>query len=218
MKLAPAADVPPAWAERCELEWIGRGGQCRQLVAWHGELARSPGQRRATVLANDGGVTRTIVGQSERSIPFAAQLDRYLFEPEPAVLAARLAGVVAAEHGLSKFSPGIAYLTGPAAIDDPALACLEVEEVLPLKLKLLTEYLRQRGVGRLEIKKRGVEQDPEQLRRALKLAGDDAATLILAMLNRKRVAIVAKRIDRGEVAAPPNPESRVLNPPHAACL
>ncbi|HEX4415357.1 MAG TPA: hypothetical protein VH107_17115, partial [Lacipirellulaceae bacterium] len=38
VKLAPATKLPPEWLERCELEWISRDGECKQLVAWHGSL------------------------------------------------------------------------------------------------------------------------------------------------------------------------------------
>ncbi len=42
VKLAPAARAPADWATRAELEWISRGGECRQLVAW---FARSPSRQ-----------------------------------------------------------------------------------------------------------------------------------------------------------------------------
>jgi len=54
--------------------------------------------------------------------------------------------------------------------------------------------LRQRGVGRLEIKKRGVGIDPEQVSRQLRLRGDSAAVLILARLHRGVTAILARRL------------------------
>ncbi len=50
IKLAPATAVPDDWAERCELEWISRDRECRQQIAWHGDLATDPGRRRATIL------------------------------------------------------------------------------------------------------------------------------------------------------------------------
>ena len=50
IKLAPAADLQEPWWAEAELEWISRGRQCRQLVAWFDGLAKSPGKRRATVL------------------------------------------------------------------------------------------------------------------------------------------------------------------------
>jgi hypothetical protein len=201
VKLAPAADVPSNWTARCELEWISRDRQCRQLVAWHGALADRPGQRRATVLSLDGRVARMVIGQPEQQMPFTPQFDRFLFEPDPAVLAARLTGALANEHGLSGVSAGIAYLTGPAAIDDPALACFEIREILPLDLQQIAGHLREQNVGQLEIKKRGVEHDPATVRKQLHLQGDDSATLLLTKLNGKHVAVVARRILQNETKA-----------------
>jgi hypothetical protein len=201
IKLAPAADVPTNWTDRCELEWISRDRQCRQLVAWHGALADRPGQRRATVLSLDGRVARMLIGQPEQPMPFTPQFDRFLFEPDPAVLAARLTGTLANEHGLSAVSAGIAYLTGPTASDDPALACFEVSDVLPLDLRQIAGHLREQNVGRLEIKKRGVEHDPATVRKQLHLQGDDSATLLLTKLGGKHVAVVARRILQNETKA-----------------
>jgi hypothetical protein len=51
--------------------------------------------------------------------------------------------------------------------------------VLPFSLKRLRALLRERGVGRLEIRKRGSALTPEQLRRDLRLAGPASASLVL---------------------------------------
>jgi hypothetical protein len=215
IKLAPAVDVPDAWRDGCELEWIGRDRQCRQLVAWHGALAEAPAQRRATVLAADGAVLRSIVGEADGRVPLANSLDRFLFEPDPAVLAARLTATLAAEHGLTALAADVDYYTGPIPIDDPLLACFEVEKVLPLDLARLTRHFRDCHCGALEIKMRGVEHEPEEVRRRLKLRGENSATLILTRLSRKRLAIVARRISNG-CPAPSVPCSRP--PAHATCV
>jgi hypothetical protein len=125
-------------------------------------------------------------------------LHEYLYEPDPAVLASHLTGALAAELDLSAVSAGIDYFTGPAAIHDPALACFAVEEVLPLDLRHLARHLRERHVGRLEIKTRGVEHDPQAVRRQLKLAGNESATLLLTKLNGKHAAILAQRVHHPE--------------------
>ncbi len=194
MKLAPAADAPANWADRCELEWISRDRQCRQLIAWHGSLAKSPGQWRATVLSNAGILLRSLTGVANLPIPIAAKIDQYLFEPDPAVLAAHLGGVLAAEHGLSMVSTGVAYYTGPRPVADPALVCFDVEVVMPLEMRQLAGYLRKHDLGQLEIKKRGVDHDPSLIRKQLKLTGNHAATLFLTKFNGKHVAILARRM------------------------
>jgi hypothetical protein len=195
VKLAPACRVPGDWTERCELEWISRGRECRQLIAWHGNLATAPGQHRATILPADGSVAvRTIVNQPGVPIPIVNKTDRYIFDIDPAVLAAGLKGALAAEHELSALSDGPTYLTGPRAIADAALACFGVKDILPLRVRDLSRHLRAGGVGQLEIKKRGVEIDPEKLRRDLKLHGDNTATLLITRIAGRPSAIVARRL------------------------
>jgi THUMP domain-like len=219
VKLAPATTVPGAWAERCELEWISRNRECRQLVAWHGELALLPGQRRATVLpgaaASAGGCAsatsfrsesqaaqgepetpapRTVVGEPNVAVAIVDRVEQYVFDVDAAVLAAHLKGALAAEQGLHALGAGSTYLTGPRAVDDFALSCFEVVDVLPLEMRKLADYLREHRVGQLEIKKRGVEIEPEKLRRELKLRGDNAATLLVTPVAGRHAAIVAQRV------------------------
>lgn len=195
VKLAPATKVPVEWEHRCELEWISRDGQCRQLVAWHGDFAEAAGKRRATVLSSSSNsVPTTIVGIANQRVPIVDTIDRYLFDVDAAVLAAHLKGAVASSHSLSALSIGSAYLTGPRAIDDAAITCFELTDILPLETRKLARELAARGIGQLEIKKRGVEIDPQKLRRDLKLRGDNAATLLLCRVAGRGAAVLAKRV------------------------
>jgi hypothetical protein len=54
-----------------------------------------------------------------------------------------------------------------------------VVEELPFARKQLRAALRDRGIGRLEIRKRGVAVEPDELRRDLRLSGAGSATLVL---------------------------------------
>jgi SAM-dependent methyltransferase len=194
IKLAPAARMPAVWSERAELEWISRGRECRQLVAWFGDLARDASERRATVLGRTAGEVRSFTGTPHLEPPRAERVGRYVFEPDAAVLAAKLGGALAAQHGLAAIAPGIAYWTGEQAVADPALGCFEVQEVLPFRLRPLKTLLRARGIGQLEIKKRGVEHDPAELRGQLDLAGENSTTLLLVRIKKRVTAILARRI------------------------
>jgi hypothetical protein len=193
IKLAPASEVPTNWVERAELEWLGSRGECRQQVAWFGGLARHPGKRAATVV-EASGETRTIVGVASEAAPVARNFGRYMYEPHAAVLAAKLTGVLCAEHELELVSAGIGYLTGDRQISDAALAAFEVVEVLPLDRKQLRAYCRQHGIGRLEVKKRGLDIDPARLRKEIVGRGDNVATLIVSPIAGHARAIVARRV------------------------
>jgi hypothetical protein len=196
VKLAPAATWPERWTSQAELEWISRARGCRQLVAWFGNLAQNPGLRRATLLGTSDDPPRTLVGLPNQEVPPAARIERYVFEPDAAILAAKLEGVVAAEHNLAVISPGVAYFTGPRPVNDPALAAFEVDEIVPFDLKKLKTLLRSRQVGRLEIKVRAVAEDPAELRKRLALSGDNSATLLITRREKRVLAILASRVIR----------------------
>lgn len=197
IKLAPGGEPPTRWEEAGELEWISRGGECKQLVVWRGELAADLGVRRATVLKASGehaNVVRTLVGSRVEQVPQGDAVDRYLYEPDPAVLAADLTGTLASSHDWWMFASTTGYLTGRERIDEPACAGFEVLDVLPLKRKVVASYLRERKIGRLEIKHRSIDLSPDGFRKQLKLVGDESATLLATRVLEKRIAIIARRL------------------------
>jgi hypothetical protein len=195
IKLAPATEVPVHWEQAAELEWISHGGQCRQQLAWFGDLARDAGQRRATVLTRQGQVSAQVVGQSGSGDEVARGVLRYVYDPDPAVLAAELNGALAREHGLKILAPSHVYLTADVRRTTAPAGCFEVEEVMPLDMKRLKGLLKQRGIGVLEIKTRGVQHRPETLRKRLALSGSTSATLLVTRMGTRNVAILAHRVE-----------------------
>ncbi|MEM8947381.1 MAG: hypothetical protein AAGD11_19560 [Planctomycetota bacterium] len=196
LKLAPATRVPTVWATQAEREWISRDRQCRQQVVWFGQLATSPGCHRAsTVMVNKDGTVESasFTGLPDGEAPSSAEVGRYIYDTDAAIRAARLTGALAAACGLRALQSGPSYLTGDHAIEHPLLARFEVNDVLPLRTKPLAKHLRSLDIGTLEIKKRGVETDPERLRKELKLQGDRAATLLLLRIESRELAVLATR-------------------------
>jgi hypothetical protein len=91
-------------------------------------------------------------------------------------------------------SDGIAYLTSDSAIDTPFASCFRVVETFPYDEKLLKRELAIREIGRLEIKKRGVDVDPATLRKRLAPKGDAAATLFVTRVGGRHTALLAQRV------------------------
>jgi hypothetical protein len=110
------------------------------------------------------------------------------------VIRARLIGDVARSLEAGMLDEHIAYLTSDAALTSPFVQTFRVRESLPADEKALGKALRERGIGRLEIKKRGVDVDPATLRTRLKLRGPETATLILTRIGTRRTAILAERV------------------------
>jgi hypothetical protein len=194
IKLAPAAAVPDEWVEGAELCWLGSRGECRQQVAWFGALAQYPGRRSATIVDARGG-PRTILGSPDEPISVASRLGRFLYEPHAAVLAARLEGTLCRDGALAAISRGVAYFTSDALVDEPAVDAFEIVDVLPLDHKRLKGYFRQHEIGRLEVKKRGVDIDPQRLRKAVIGEGEGAGTLIVCRCGSAVKAIITKRVE-----------------------
>lgn len=196
VKLAPASTAPDRWDD-AEREWITTRRECRQQVVWFGNLAIAPAMHRATALRVDGvggSLAGTFAAAPNMPADVAEEPDAFVFDPDPSVLASRLLGALAEHHGLATLGAGGGYLTGGQFVDDGLLSAYTVEEVLPLRTAAIAGALKARGVGRVEIKKRGVLTDPEKLRRELKLAGDGEITLILTRIGAREIAIVAKRV------------------------
>jgi SAM-dependent methyltransferase len=200
IKLAPAADLVEQWWADAELEWISRRRQCRQLVAWFGRLAEHPGRRRATVIRNTSDfspdIAATFVGEPNVEIALAPKIGRYVFEPDPAVLAAKLEGDLARKYEVSAVTPSIAYFTGDRPIRDAAFDGFEVLEVLPYHVREIKAWLTARHIGRLEIKKRDVPLEPDKVRRELAGVGDQSATVLLAKIGGRVQAIVVRRLEK----------------------
>ncbi|MGO1850176.1 MULTISPECIES: class I SAM-dependent methyltransferase [unclassified Microbacterium] len=191
VKLGPAHDRD-ALPEDCEAQWISVDGSTVELVIWTGALAREGVGRSALVLRGDSAHELTAPTDAEDEP--VRELGAYVHEPEGAVIRARLIGDVARALEAGPVASGIAYLTGDAAATSPFVSSFRVRETLPADVRHLGKALRARGIGTLEIKKRGVDIDPAVLRRRLALRGDEAATLILTRIDGRRVAVLADRV------------------------
>ncbi|RKN32793.1 THUMP-like domain-containing protein [Micromonospora musae] len=176
VKVAPGIDhgLIPAGAEA---EWVSVDGDLVEAALWCGELAEVP--RRATLLsAQEGHPGNRLTGAGDREAE-VGPVRRFLHDPDPAVVRAHLVAELADELDATLADPAIAYLYADEPTPGPYARCLEITDVLPFSLKRLRALLRERGVGRVEILKRGSALTPEQLRRDLRLAGDAAASLVL---------------------------------------
>ncbi|MEV6634231.1 methyltransferase domain-containing protein [Actinoplanes sp. NPDC051470] len=182
LKLAPGIDhaLLPAGAEG---EWVSVGGDLVEAAFWCGPLAAVP--RRATLLP--GG--QELTGTGERDGP-VGPVGRWLYDPDPAVVRSHLVAEFASAVGGRLADPEIAYVYADDAVDTPYARRLEVLDVLPFSLKRLRAALRERGVGRLEIRKRGSALEPDRLRRDLKLAGTSAAGIVLTRVAGAPTALV----------------------------
>ncbi|MCB1274112.1 MAG: SAM-dependent methyltransferase [Leucobacter sp.] len=191
IKLGPGFDrelIPPD----AEAQWVSVDGQLVETGLWFGAVAR-PGVRRAALVIR-GAERHELTAPGDASDVEPRPLGEYVHEPDGAVIRARLIGALADRIGAGMVSEGIAYLTSDTAVPTPFAQTFRVLERLPAGEKPLRRALAERGIGRLEIKKRGVPVDPAALRTRLRLRGSGSATLILTRAQGAHVALLAERL------------------------
>jgi hypothetical protein len=191
IKLGPGIDrdlIPDA----VEAQWISVDREVVELVLWSGPLARVDVRRSALVLGSRGVAELTAAADSPDAEP--GELGGYVLEPDGAVIRARLIGDLARSVGGRMLDPTIAWITADEPAATPFGQSFRVLERFPLDVKTLKRELSARGIGALEIKKRGVDVDPAEFRTRLALKGDATATLVLTRIAGARVALLAERL------------------------
>ncbi len=178
----PLSLVAPPW----EAEWVSEGGSVVECALWSGP-GSNPGRRRAVV--NGVELTR----DAALAPPPVTDLDGWLYEPDGAVIRAGLVPEVARLVRGSRVDDQVAYLTAPWHHPTDFATAFEVLEVLPFDERVLRRWVAERGVGVLEIKKRGVEVDPAELRKRLRPRGKASATLIVTPTSVGVRAVVVRR-------------------------
>ena len=190
LKLAPGLDhaLIPAGTEA---EWVSVDGDLVEAALWAGPYATAP--RRATAIRRS--VAHSLTGSGTAQAPTTG-VRGYVFDPDPAVVRSHLVAEFATMVDGGLADPQIAYVFADTGTATPYAHCFEVVEELPFARKQLRSALRERGVGRLEIRKRGVAVEPDQLRRDLRLDGPEGGTLVLLRIGATPTALLCRAGER----------------------
>jgi hypothetical protein len=198
VKCAPGVDYSLLRAE------FGFDGQV-QVISWDGGVREAclwtlPAMsgHRATVLRSDGtGFDIDDTGPDD--IP-SGPPGRWIIDPDGAVVRAGLVRHYGHRHGLWQLDPHLAYLTGDSL--PPGARGWPVLEEMRLSVKPLRKRLAQLDCGTLEIAVRGVDVDPDQLRRQLKPLGGRSMALVVARIGDRPTVYVCEAGQRGGDANP----------------
>lgn len=179
-----------------EAQWVSVDGDVVEAGLWFGPLApQGPGLGALVLRGHDAVAVRTPAdGLPEVDAGAPAG---YLYEPDGAVIRAGLVALVAADVRGHLLDRTIAYVTSDHLVPTPLATAYRVLDTLPFGVKRLRTALRERGVGRVTIKKRGTAVVPEQLRAQLDLRGDGEATVVLTRVaGSQQVLLVEPAGDR----------------------
>lgn len=186
----PVGALPPG----AQGQWTSFDGELLECVVWWGPLALTPG-RTATVVRAGREVTVTQadspgLGPVSGGLPDPGD---WLYDPDPAVLRAGLTGALIAAVDGRELSTGVGYVTGARRVDVAYARRLRVLAALPLRTKVVRGWLRERRIGRLTVKKRGLPVDTEEWRRNLRLDGrGELATVVLTRAGTQSAVVVVE--------------------------
>jgi THUMP domain-like/Methyltransferase domain len=170
-----------------EAEWITHRGETVEVGLWAG-VGSSPGRRSALIMPD---ARLTVTGAPPLPV---RDLGRYLYEPAGAVIRAGGIPELGNQLGAGLLHPQVAYLTSDQLCVTPFATAFEVRQQLPFHLKALRAWVREGQIGVLEIKKRGIDVDPADLRKRLRLAGPNTATLVISPTPKGVLAVVVDRV------------------------
>ena len=190
VKLGPGLpkELIPGGVQAC---WVSDGGDVVEVSLWN----RLPEGPCAVVLPGHV-LTRPETPRELEVRP----VGRYLIEPDGAVIRSGLLAEIAPDQDIWLLEEHIAYLSSDEPVPGPYGTCFEVLEVHDFDRKLLRRLVRERGIGTLEIKKRGIDVDPAALRRELKPKGKATATIVLARTVDGTKALFVRRHAIGALA------------------
>lgn len=191
VKLGPGIDrdlLPPD----AEAQWVSVDREVVELAVWFGAVAR-PGIGRAALVIGAHGSAELTAAADSADVE-AGPLGEYVLEPDGAVIRARLIGDLARSIDARMLDASIAYVTTDSPVATPFATCFRVVDDLPLDQRTLKRELASRGIGTIEIKKRGVDIDPAAFRTGLNPKGEKSATLILTRVGGKRRALLVERV------------------------
>ncbi|WIM68647.1 SAM-dependent methyltransferase [Corynebacterium breve] len=158
-------------------------GAVKEACLYTSGLGR--GHRREAVLL--GKHRETVTDADEQEVP-VHRPGRYIIEPDGAIVRAGLVRGWAAKHQLWMLDAHIAYVTGDAL--PPGTSGFPFIEMVPMKK--LKQALHAHGAGAIEILVRGVDVDPDQLRKKLKLKGNRSMGVVIARIGDGAVAYVCE--------------------------
>jgi hypothetical protein len=188
----------------CEAQWVSVGGDVTEVALWFNAVRR-PDVRRAALLLGVQGAAELTSAEGFDGGPAApvGPVEGYLYEPDGAVIRAGLVADVALQLGGHLVDEHIAYICSPELTDTPFARAYRILEVMPYNVKALKGWVKDKGIGVLDIKKRGTSVTPEELRKQLLPSGKNTggkqkskktATLVLTRIGEERVAISVESV------------------------
>lgn len=189
-KLSPAVELAEIAGYGGRVTFHSTAGDLKEAVLEIDRARDSTGQQTAAVRHDTDETDMWAWTDTPPPIPLQEPAG-WLLEPDPALLRAGFVQHLAAQLGAAQIDPTIAYLVSATPPQTAWARAWRIVSWMPFNLKRLKATLRESGIGRITVKKRGHAMTPEQLQAALKLDGKgDERVVVLTRVNGSPAVIV----------------------------
>ena len=172
------------------LEWIGDSDDLKELVLWGGrgifKQVTIPGQ----------SFSYTQGAEKPKYLSEIPEPPFFLVEPHASIIGSILYPYFFATKGISTFESGVAYgVSIDEIVSAPYWKRFRIEEVMPLRVPDIIKRAQSLDLGReSEVKKRGIEIDPNEIQKKLSKNGKNKKVLFLTRFGEKKVCLIGERI------------------------
>lgn len=194
IKVGPGDMIPDTFDTTCSSEYVGFGRECRERILW----INTSKPHRSAYLADLHEVLLEDLHEDLHEDLLEDLHEVFLIEPHNTAIAAGLVDTVFRNAGVVAIDPKIAY--GIGGKQPPPSPWYEVFEIVRTDTGISERRIRERVVefgfnARTEIKKRGWDKDPEELRRKIDFPKTDhPGVIIITRRGDQHLTIYARRV------------------------
>lgn len=195
------AKLPPGYPadefpDGTEILYLGAKNDCRECLLLFGKLAASPDSVRAISIDFSGCHEWRARRASLSELP-VAPLSAFLAEPIPVLVRSHLFSEVARQSDPTAhlISTGIAYVSSESPLPQAAFRNYRVLGSTPLSTGKVKKLLKEFDIGKITLKKRGVEIHPDAEIKRLAAKGSRKGILFYTRIFGEKTAILAEEFN-----------------------
>jgi hypothetical protein len=173
--------------------FLGSSKDCLEILLLLGEWSHLSFQANCCAVHADTG---DLYSADRRSIPefLDAGTGSIIWEPSPVMIRSHLYRHWGKRHGLLQLDRSVAYLSGDTIINEPWARGYRVIDSCAMHLSTIKVMLKKHDIGKLIIKKRGVDIDPDTEIRKIKAKGSNAGILIYTRFQDRPVVFLTSSL------------------------
>ena len=187
VKLSPAIDYKRLNLPiDSTLEFVSENGTLKEILLCMGELSIKNCERKAVLLPS------TLTLQNSNIKIEVTDIQKYLFEPDPAIIRAGLVQELGSKIGYDLIDSKLALLTGSQIIQSDFGKIYEVKKIMKYDLKKVRKYIRENEIGELIIKTRGFPESVEKFRKKIKIKGNNSIVMFILRKGNDHIIVFSQ--------------------------